>query len=233
MTHTDFELLQMQVEALFVHDDRSHLLSINEPDPENPAPRFFLGRSSGGNLWRVRYDLPDVLVDELERLAASEPVDGELNEPPYHQLTYMELLAAHAPIHEAWGGPAYHLPRYESPTGAVVVTAENRDVLQPHFPWLHDNLEGLSPAAVVIADGVAVTECSSVRLTPKAAEAGLYTEEPYRGRGFGEVAVRVWAEAVRATGRIPLYSTSWENTASQAVAKKLDAVLYGSDFSIT
>jgi RimJ/RimL family protein N-acetyltransferase len=86
---------------------------------------------------------------------------------------------------------------------------------------------------VMVDDGVAVTACSSVRLTPQAAEAGLYTQESYRGRGYSVDAVRLWAEAVRATGRIPLYSTSWENTASQAVAQKLGAVQYGADFSIT
>ncbi|MGH2617528.1 MAG: GNAT family N-acetyltransferase, partial [Thermomicrobiales bacterium] len=41
-----------------------------------------------------------------------------------------------------------------------------------------------------------------------------------------------WAQAVRQEGRIPLYSTSWENLASQAVARKLGLVLYGVDLDI-
>ena len=85
----------------------------------------------------------------------------------------------------------------------------------------------------MVADGVAVTACSSVRLTPQAAEAGLYTHADYRGRGYAADTVRCWAEAVRASGRIPLYSTSWENLASQAIARKLGAIQYGVDFSIT
>ena len=37
---------------------------------------------------------------------------------------------------------------------------------------------------------------------------------------------------VRAMGRLPLYSTSWGNTASQAVARRLGAVQYAVDLSI-
>jgi hypothetical protein len=33
-------------------------------------------------------------------------------------------------------------------------------------------------------------------------------------------------------GCIPLYSTSWDNLASQAIARKLQMVLYGEDWSI-
>jgi len=34
-------------------------------------------------------------------------------------------------------------------------------------------------------------------------------------------------------GAIPLFSTSWENAASQAVAKKLRLAQYGADFHVT
>jgi hypothetical protein len=42
-----------------------------------------------------------------------------------------------------------------------------------------------------------------------------------------------WAREVQSMGAIPLYSTSQENTASQAVAKKLRMALYGADFYVT
>jgi hypothetical protein len=42
-----------------------------------------------------------------------------------------------------------------------------------------------------------------------------------------------WAQAVRKSGRIPLYSCSWSNAASLAVAAKLGLVPYASDFNLS
>ena len=52
------------------------------------------------------------------------------------------------------------------------------------------------------------------------------------GRGFASAAVAAWAAALRERGRLPLYSTSWENLASQGVARKLGMVAYGEDWEI-
>jgi RimJ/RimL family protein N-acetyltransferase len=236
MNYTDLELLQIQADALYVHDSNKKMLRINESDPDDtddPAPRFFLARSLAGNIWRVRHDLPDELASELERLAAAEPVVYDLREAPYYIAKYTELLAAHAPITDTYTGPAYYLPQVESPSRALLLTPENKSLAQAHFAWIFNNLESVSPVAVMVDDGVAVTACSSVRITLQAAEAGLYTQETYRGRGYAADTVRVWAQAVRATGRLPLYSTWWANRASLAIAAKLGAVQYGVDFNIT
>jgi len=84
----------------------------------------------------------------------------------------------------------------------------------------------------VVEDDEAVSLCFSARLTERAAEAGVQTLEAYRGRGYAPAAVIAWAHAIRATGQIPLYSTSWDNRASQAVARKLGLVQYGVDLSL-
>jgi RimJ/RimL family protein N-acetyltransferase len=68
---------------------------------------------------------------------------------------------------------------------------------------------------------------------PHAAEAGVETLAAFRGKGYAIAAVAGWAAAVQQSQRIALYSTSWQNQASQAVAKKLGAVSYGEDWSIT
>ena len=47
------------------------------------------------------------------------------------------------------------------------------------------------------------------------------------------VVVAGWARAVREAGVEPLYSTSWQNAASRAVARKLALVPFGSDVHIT
>ena len=63
--------------------------------------------------------------------------------------------------------------------------------------------------------------------------AGVETVEAYRGRGYARAVTAVWAAALRSEGRLPLYSTSWDNVASQRVAGALGAVQYAVDFSLT
>jgi predicted GNAT family acetyltransferase len=50
------------------------------------------------------------------------------------------------------------------------------------------------------------------------------TLEAFRGRGYAPVVVAAWARSVRHSGRIPFCGTSWDNAASQAVARKLGLV---------
>ncbi len=61
----------------------------------------------------------------------------------------------------------------------------------------------------------------------------METLEEFRGRGYAAAVVAAWARAVRASGRIPFYSTSWDNIASQAVARSLGLIQYGSELSLT
>jgi len=44
---SDLDLLDMQVEALFTHDADGRIVAVNEP-AGGPAPRFFFGRTRGG-----------------------------------------------------------------------------------------------------------------------------------------------------------------------------------------
>jgi hypothetical protein len=44
--------------------------------------------------------------------------------------------------------------------------------------------------------------------------------------------VAAWAATLRASGRVPIYSTSWDNLASQAVARKLGLPLFGAEMSL-
>jgi hypothetical protein len=238
LNYSGIELARMQADALYVHDAGGRLLRVNEPDADDPAPRFFLTRTRAGNLCRVRYDLPARLVTALERLAADEPVGSDPSELPYHIAEYRKLLEQHAPISSVYAGPCYYLPEldqgeHHSPLQLVTITAENANLLETYFPYTLNRLAERAPVVVVVADGVAVAACYSARVTAQVAEAGVHTIEAYRGRGYAGETVRGWAAALRATGRLPLYSTWWENIASQAVATKLGAVQYGVEFNIT
>lgn len=233
MSGGDFDLMRMQVEALFVHDANGHLLRINEPDPTNPAPRFFLGRTTSGNLWRTRADLLPELAAALDALAADEPVVSNLREPPRYEDDYIQLLERYNPISNNNSGPAFTLPDLVPAPTTVTLTQDNEHLAEAHFSWLLGALDDYAPVTVIVEDGAAVAACFCSRITASVAEAGVYTEEAYRGRGYAAEVVRGWAAAVRASGRQPLYSTSWSNIASQQVVRKLGAVMYGVDYSLT
>ena len=90
-----------------------------------------------------------------------------------------------------------------------------------------------APFFAIVDRDRAVSLCFTARLTARAAEAGVTTHPDHRGRGHAATVVAAWARAIRASGRIPLYSTSWTNAASQSVARKLGLIHYASDFSVT
>ena len=225
--------MAIHVRALFTHDNRSRLLSVNEPGGGPPAPRFFLGRTPGGNLWRFRCDIPQPLIEELQALCADEPV-GEIGcGEPRQVEQYLRLLATHAPVQAVSSGPAYRLAEYVEPAMPVVtVTGTNAEVLRGGFEKLVEELPEWQPFVAVLDGGRAVSVCRSVRITAEAHEAGVETLPECRGKGYAKEVVAGWAGLVRAKGAIPLYSTSWENAASQAVARKLCLALYGADFQI-
>jgi RimJ/RimL family protein N-acetyltransferase len=92
--------------------------------------------------------------------------------------------------------------------------------------WAAD-LQHRRPAFAVVRRGQAVCICACARLSREAAEAGVETAPEFRGQGAAVLATLAWAGAVRQSGRFPFYSTSWDNLASQAVARKLELVPVG------
>ena len=227
------ELMRVQAAVLFTHDTRGRMARVNEPNGGR-APRLFIGRTPHGSVWRFRDDLDDGLIRELDSVCTCEAPGDEYLVAPHGATTYEELLARRAPIERVEAGPAYRFPA-ELPvsTDTVVVTSENADLLRPHLaPWLADVEWGRLLVAVV-HDNEAVSVCCSVRENDVANEAGVETAPAFRRRGYAARAVAGWAAAVRQRGRIPLYSTSWENSASQALATKLGLVRYGTDLHIT
>lgn len=260
--------MEIQAQTLFVCSPDGRLLRDNDPFPDPVADRFFLGRTPQGNVWRMRHDLPDGLMRELEDLCRAEPVcvdPQRLAQEPTIAPAVRATLLRHAPIRKEHRGPAYYLPssrllpRHVSPprshatrllfptVAPVLVTAANEALLEPEFADLRPVLREIAPCVAVLAggdDGVAptipppatasraVAVCFSSRLSARAAEAGVETLEAWRRRGYGRAAVAAWAGAVRGQGRLPLYSTTWSNTASQGIARALGFVLFGEDFTL-
>lgn len=237
MTLSDLELLEAQIDALWTHDTDGRILRVNEPDGD-PAPRFFLGRTREGNLWRFRNDVPADIVQRLEQLAALEPVTDDVRAHPVNFKAFCDVLRAHGEVQETYAGPAYHFPADISrPANAVAITATNADLLSTLIPVsdianVPRALTVRTPWIVILDQGIGVASCFSARLTASVAEAGLWTDEAFQRRGYGSDATAAWACAVRDMGRIPLYSTDWENLASQGVARRLGLRMYASDWSL-
>jgi RimJ/RimL family protein N-acetyltransferase len=226
--------MEAHVRALFTHDARSRLLLVNEPGGGAPAPRLFLGRTRAGNVWRFRADLPEVLIKELEALCADEPAGQELRQVPRHFEAYVRLLDGHAPVRRCEAGPAYHFVEYFEPSRPLLALTEaDAELLQGGFEELIAELPTWQPYVAFVEGGRAVSVCRSARITPAAHEAGVETLPAFRGKGYAKEVVAGWARLVRSLGAAPLYSTSWENTASQALARKLGLALYGADCHFT
>ncbi len=165
----------------------------------------------------------------------------DLRDAPVHADRYLSLLggqigSGHAAVVKTYrsNGPAFTFPDALSrPTDVVVV--EDERLLERNFRgWVVGEIAaGRSPVLAIVEDGYPVSVCFCARRSDAAAEAGLETAEAFRGRGFGPRVTAAWALAIRATGRVPLYSTAWTNDASLSVARKLGLVAYASTWSLS
>ena len=123
--------------------------------------------------------------------------------------------------------PGIHFPGDASSSLAETETIDDLPQLEYHFTgWTADEIPDASPIVAVMLDGRAVSVCFCARRASFAAEAGLETAPVFRGRGLGPRVAAAWALAMRESGRTPLYSTSWTNDASLAVARKLGLIPY-------
>jgi GNAT superfamily N-acetyltransferase len=225
---------------LFVLNDAGRITSNREPGASR-GPLFFLVRSTARCSWAIRADVPDALAAELDGLAREEPPVVELGDAPVHADRYLSVLrdrplsAQHprtAIVQSA--GPAFSFPTgIEESTDVVFV--EDERLLDHHFRgWVPGEIAaGSGPVAAIMVDGYPVSICFSARASDTAAEAGVETAERFRGRGLASRVIAAWALAVRASGRVPLYSTSWTNSPSLAVARKLGLIAYASSWSLS
>lgn len=223
---------ELYLRTSFVLDERGRIASTREPGGRR-GPLFTIVRGATRRAWAIRDDVPDGLAHELARLAREEPPAPDLREPPVHALRYQSLLGDRLRGARPYGGPAFTFPATLPRAGEVVVV-EDEGRLERHFRgWIPGEIAaGRAPVLAVVAEGAPVSICFCARLSEVAAEAGLETAAPFRGRGLGPRVTAAWAEAIRASGRLPLYSTSWTNVASLAVARTLGLTAYASSWSL-
>lgn len=234
------ELMQLHINTLFRCDAGERLRCVNEAgDP--PAPLFYMGRTVHGNFWRFRHDLPAAIVAKLDDLCRAEPVTADLSHQPYHYAAIRALLDEVVPLAEQreTRGPAYWIPEGNKIGANVVLISESNSALlqsesSGEFSWMLPLAQAkeIEPVIAAVEQNRAVAVCFCSRRPAQATEAGVETLAAFRGKGYATDAVAAWAAEVSRRGCIPLYSTSWDNLASQAVARKLQMVQYGEDWSI-
>lgn len=240
---SDLEWMELHARALYTHDEHGRIAESNEPRIHRaPAPWFYLGRTRHGSLWRFRGGLAVDAVRELARLAAAEPWAEDVERDPERLDPMLQLLGERVRINSVWRGPAFRFPdplpdqaEPEKDPGPVVSLAPADATRLEDFPVLVEALAERLPCTAALDGERVVSVCycaSSPASDSPAVEAGVDTLPGFRGRGLAPRVVAAWAEALRAQGWLPLYSTSWENRASRAVARKLRLILVGSDLHV-
>ena len=226
----DLELMRLRPAVLYTVDHEGRLLRVNEPGGAE-APRFFLGRTPAGHIWRFRHDVPAATAEEMSTLCREEPLGEPLPPLPVHLERYRQTLQRSAPVQRQWAGPAFRFPE-TLPHSPRVFEVTSPEILEHDFPdWVGD-VPYRRPFLALRESGRVASVCCSVRITPLVHEAGVETHLAFRGRGFAPEVVAAWALAVRQAGACPVYSTVWENTASQAVAARLGLSRFGVDFDL-
>ena len=227
----DHALMGIRANTLFTYDVRGRMVGSNEPD-SRPAPRLFVGRTLGGHVVRLGQAVPDAAARELTAIVERQTALDGFAVPASMRAALRAVLERDGPVKEEGGGPAYRFPAsIGQPGGAVEVTEENVELVRETHPWLFREIATFGPCFVVLRDGVAASLCHSSRIGGRAMEAGVFTLPEFRGRGYAVAVTAAWGAAVRASGRVPLYSTAWENVASQGVARRVGLTMFGADAS--
>ena len=213
----------------YVFDEDGRIVSTRtRGSSHGSGPAFMLVRGPAGCAWAVHRDLDREIAGELDRLARDEPPISDLGTPPVHAERYVSLVGG-----ELSSGPAFTFPGRLPPLGETDTIDDMRQ-LEYHFTgWTADEIPDASPIVAVVEDGRAVSVCFCARRADFAAEAGLETAPAFRGRGFAPRVAAAWAMAMRESGRTPLYSTSWTNEASLAVARKLGLIPYAATWRLS
>jgi hypothetical protein len=219
---------EIELQTGFILDGRGRIVSTREPQASH-GPLFSIIRSSTENAWAIRDDVPDGLAEQIAVLARREPPACDLRAAPVYATEYLSLTSGQP----GFAGPAFSLPETLPATAGVVPVDDERWLQRNFRGWqLGEISAGRAPVLAVIEDGLPVSICFCARRSATAAAAGLETAAMFRGRGLGPRVTAAWAVAVRAGGRVPLYSAAWSNEPSLAVARKLGLTAHASFWSV-
>jgi hypothetical protein len=213
------ELMRIQAEASF--DRRGRIVG---------CYGITIASGEDGHALWIGADVPDEMADELTAaFDRASPASAPTEPPP--ALDLCEKILGLEGVERA-AGPSYLIPpdtRFASDVAIVRSGGPGVDRLRGANPgnwhpveW--DELLGgrLGPWAIATSGEHAISICHTpVPLTARAAECGVWTDPPFRGRGYAAATAAEWVTLVRSPGRHLFYSTSAANHSSQRVARRL------------
>ena len=203
------------------------------PDPQGritgSGPHVHILRTTDAVLCRCHADLSVDVAEALERVALADR--GRQRDWPRDYGRYLTILASVGAVQAVRSGMLYRV--VDPPEGtAIRVTTANAGLLRGGLhEWLPDVQAGRLVYAAVV-DNRAVSICASVREAEGVHAAGVETLPSHRRLGLATDAVAAWARAVLRIDAVPLYGTTFDNLASQGVARRLEMELVGSEFSV-
>lgn len=218
MAYAPLELADVELRVLFRHDSDGRLVAINEHRALAP-PFVAVARTAEGCVVRTAAGTPQGLARQIA--AALEALDPWTPGEPTPGLPAALATAAGLDAHTIVAGPAYIFRGPFFPGGAMQLYPANAHLLHPSLATLAPELAHRRPTFAVLRCSQAVSVCYSARASREAAEAGVETVPEYRGQGCAALAAESWADAIEASGRLAFYSTTWDNAASIALARKL------------
>jgi RimJ/RimL family protein N-acetyltransferase len=230
--NTDLELLALEIEALWVKDERGRLVRTREVEGSE-APHMVVAASDQGQIVEFGREVPDGLIGELAAVVAGESSWGG-GTMPRAIARCVELLAGVVGPVGVSSGPSFVIPPgvgFSSSVEIVRSAEESSEAaLRKRNParagWRADEWEllmdgGLGPWAMAVSGGQVVSICHCARLADRGAEAGVWTDPDFRGRGYAAAVTAAWASLLEGSGRTLFYSTSAENVSSRLVAARL------------
>ncbi len=217
-------ILVQLVETMFAADDRGRL--------KGDAPHLYILRTPELVICRCHADLADEIATTVEELSVRPR--GLPREWAREYADYLGALSSVGPLMSMRAGQLYRFPDLLALEGTYISIVESHtDLLRGGLDeWLPDVAVGL-PMVAMVADGRAVSICTSVIASMTVHSAGVETLPDYRRRGLGVQAVAGWARTVQASGPTPFYGTTFDNVASQRLAARLGLSLVGAEFSLT
>jgi RimJ/RimL family protein N-acetyltransferase len=226
----DLELLALEARTLWEIDEDARLVRRREP-AGGPAPQLVVAVPSNGGcaVWAAT-GVPEPVVQRIKATViqgAADRLDATPSGLPGVQHLLTDFVG---PVHVE-AGPSYVIPldvKFASNARLVLSTQEPLAALSsPTAGWYADEWQSLlmgelGPWAMAVDANTVVSICHCARLTASAAEAGVWTDPRYRGRGLAASVTAAWSALQAPSGRTLFYSTSADNLSSQRVARRLN-----------